>query len=903
MEAPKKRRAAWWLIPLAVILALGVLSLFVYAHYMQYAELGSSFTKVFWTDFSVGVCVWGTTFVLILLLLTINFQFIRKHLQTMEGSFDFLDKWWIYLIVHTVLAAVTASLVSEPIAERFLPFSNSMWFGMGDPIFHQDVGYYVFQRPLYIASINGLLSICMAMVGITLLSYVVYYAIYDFYKMKALLKERRVMMHLVFLITLCFLVKATQYRFMVEDILFQENKEFFGAGYTDIHVWLPYYRVAPWLLLGVAAGTMVCLFRKKLMGAVACVCIYPLTLVATMVVAGMVQLLVVAPNEVAMEIDNITSNINMTRAAYDLDHITEIDFQPRESLTAEDILENGGTIDNIRLTDFTQTLLSANQLQAIKNYYRFTDMDIVTYDIGGKQTAVMLGARELDTERLEESAKNYTNMRMRYTHGSGVAMSPVNRITEQGQPYMLMKDIPTRSIEGAPEVTEPRIYYGELAEDYVIAGTKDGEVDEASGGSVYRYNGSGGIPMNLWNRLVFSAYYRDFRMLFSSQITSESRLMLNRNIMERVQKAAPFLQFDQDPTIVVDGEGRLKWIVDGYTTTAYYPYAQRSIGGFNYIRNSVKAVVDAFDGSVQLYVIDGEEPIIKSYRNIYPTLFEEGELPEDLAAHTRYPEYLFQLQAEMLKKYHMTDPQAFSQKRDLWSFSKEKYDANKPSRDVVPYYNLLKIRGEKEEELVLMIPYTPVNKDNMLAWLAVRCDGDRYGELVLYRFPGNQNVYGTYQVENRIDNDPVISQDLALWSQGGSSVVRGNMLVIPVEDSLLYVEPVYITSGDEENTLPEIKRVIVAYGDKLVAEPTLNESLEKLFGVNRPVIEGSMETMNDAILRAVMLFDEVQASSAEQDWETFGINMKQLEETMAELKAKLEEQETQPQAEEETDDR
>jgi hypothetical protein len=366
-------------------------------------------------------------------------------------------------------------------------------------------------------------------------------------------------------------------------------------------------------------------------------------------------------------------------------------------------------------------------------------------------------------------------------------------------------------------------------------------------------------------------------MLVSGYITPESKILLNRNILKRVQRVAPFLEYDDDPYIVITGDGKLKWIIDIYTTSNYYPYSQ-SIGNINYIRNSAKAVVDAYDGTVEFYITDRSDPIINVYNNIYPDLFNKDKLPEDMAQHIRYPEQLFKIQAQIFRKYHMTNPVAFYNKADLWEISQEKYRGQ--SKNVDPYYNLMKLPDiSTREELVLMIPYTLVKKENMVSWLAVRSEGDSYGQMVLYKFPKGINVYGTMQIENRIDSNPDISRELSLWDQGGSSVIRGNLLVIPINNSLLYVEPIYITAANE-SSLPEVKRIVVAYGDQIVMEPTLERALNVLFGGAQPVVPSKGESVTDIIERALKTFQDVKAYTRENDWENFGKAFKQLDDIM-----------------------
>ncbi|MDR0406121.1 MAG: UPF0182 family protein, partial [Clostridiales bacterium] len=824
-------------IPLKGIIAIAaffvlfaVIAVFsgIYTDYIELREVGANFTDVFWRDFNVNAVTMSIAFLIFFTLILSNLLVIRGNLLSVDPSFSYLKKAAPLVAVSFAVGIVSADYARRMIADAFLPFLTSEWFNLGDPIFHQDVGYYVFQRPFYIAITNTLLSFGVFFVIFTAIVYIVLYARFDFYNLKRLLKEKGIVAHQITSVVVYFLLKAASYRFQSENILYDANKEFVGGSYIGINVWIPFYRILPALLIIIVVMTIIFTLNSKYLQALMTVLVYPIALVVVALIAQTTQTLVVAPDEFAVEAAYLQKNIDFTRAAYGLDKVARYDFKADYNLTGQDIMDNPGTINNIRLIDYSQTVKVANQIQSIRGYYQFTDTDIVPYELDGSLTAVAVSARELTTDRLDESAKNYINTKMKYTHGMGAVMNPISRVTEQGQPYFIIRDIPPRSIEGAPVIEEPRIYYGESMKDYVIVNTRDKELDEIETAG-YSYKGGAGIRLNFLNRLVYALKHGDFKLLISDQISANSRLLLNRSVLERVKMAAPFLTFDSDIYLLIDGAGKLQWVVDGYTTSAWFPYSQYS-GEVNYIRNSVKAVVDAYEGTVRFYVTDNDDPIIRSYRRIYPTLFAPSDFPADLAAHTRYPETIFKIQAEMLKKYHLDNSADFYQKRGIWAVAREKGEGDK-FVNVEPYYNLMKVIGGEKEELVLMQPYTLVNKDNMVSWLAARCGGGNYGQLVCYDFSQEENVYGSYQIENRIDNDPAISQDLTLWSQGGSSVVRGNLLVIPVKNSILYVEPIYISSGSDYGQLPEVKRIVLAYGEKVVAKPTLDEALRAMFGV------------------------------------------------------------------------
>lgn len=873
----KRQKILIWSLVIIALVLIGGWASSLFIRYMKIAEIGQAFTKVFWTNFNVELVTQGIAIVIIFVLVLINCIIMRSNLLNIDSEFSYLKRNIPILLVSFVVALVASGFVREMVASKFLPFANSEWFNQGDPIFNQDVGYYVFQRPFMMALLSSVGGIMLFLTAFNVLGYAALYARYDIYRFKDILKEKAILIHVVISIALYFTVKACTYKFLAEDILFNAGKEFTGAGFTDIKVWLPYYNFAPYFLILVVACAIYFALKMKLKSAILAVFSYPALWVIMAIIASTVQALYVAPNELAVQAPYLSYNIELTRKAYALDKMVSKDFKVTYDLNKNDILKNTDTVDNIRLIDYDQTLKVMNQNQVIRPYYEFKQADIVTYELNGKKTAVFLSAREMNQEKLDQSAKNYINLKMKYTHGSGVVMNPVNSITEEGLPQSIIKDVPTRSIEGAPQVKQPRIYFGEGTNDYVIANTKGKELDDID--PDYTYDGQAGIQLNFLNRLIFSVIYGDFNILISDQIQDSSKILLNRNIIDRVRTAAPFLNIDQDACILIDNDGRLKWVVDGYTSTDKYPYAQKT-GNYNYIRNSVKAVVDAYDGTVQFYIMDKTDPIIKAYARAYPTLFQEGELPDDIASHLRYPEQLFKVQANMLRKYHLTDTTDFYQKKGMWAISKEKYE-NDNNREVAPYYNLMKVDKDKNTELVLMSPFTLVGKDNMVSWLAVQCEKDGYGQLINYNFPINESIYGTAQIESNIDADANISADMTLWRQGGSTVVRGNLLVVPIESSLLYVEPVYI-SATGDAAIPQLKRVIVAYGQRVVMTPTLNEALKKLFDVNRQTEENDA-TINDIISRVVSVYDQYKSFAANGDWESMGKAQKELETAIGEL--------------------
>ena len=465
-------------------------------------------------------------------------------------------------------------------------------------------------------------------------------------------------------------------------------------------------------------------------------------------------------------------------------------------------------------------------MQALRQYYEFNDVDVDRYIVDGQRRQVMVAARELVADRLNEDAQTWVNRKLVYTHGYGVAMSPVELVTSDGLPEFYVQDLPPR---GVIDLTVPQVYFGELTNDYVIGRTNMEEFDFPQGGGnvTTRFSADTGIDMTFWNRVLFALRFADINLVLNQDITSESQLLWRRNIVDRVQTLAPFLQFDQDPYVVVGEDGRLYWIIDAYVTSNRFPYSEPYFGRFNYIRNSVKVVIDAYDGMPTFYVVDPSEPITAAYARIFPALFQPLEaMPEFLLRHIRYPTDLFSVQAEMYRTYHMTDATDFYNKEDLWSWPEEVF-YNEP-QPMEPYYVLMQLPDSDSLDYMQILPFTPANRENMVAWMAAQSDPDKYGDKLVYNFGKDSLFFGPKQIEARIDQDPAISAQLSLWNQQGSSVLRGNLLVIPIGDSLLYVEPLYLQA--QNGRIPELKRVILATADRVVMAENLGLALIQLFG-------------------------------------------------------------------------
>jgi uncharacterized membrane protein (UPF0182 family) len=620
--------------------------------------------------------------------------------------------------------------------------------------------------------------------------------------------------------------------------------------------------------------------------------LYGLVLLGGEGYATALQRFVVTPNEQDRETPFMQFNIAATREAFGLDKVAERELHGEASLTKQDIENNRATLDNVRLWDHQPLLDTFGQIQEIRTYYDFVSVDNDRYDINGQSRQVMLSARELNPAALPN--RTWVNERLVFTHGHGLTLGPVNQVTSEGLPVLFVRDLPPVTTVDI-NISEPSIYFGELVNDYVIVHTKAQEFHYPKGDdNVYtQYAGSGGVPLNSWwKKLLFAAHFRNYQILLSDDITTESRLMFDRQIRRRVAKIAPFLLLDEDPYPVVS-DGRIFWIQDAYTASDRYPYSTAS-GGVNYIRNSVKVVIDAYQGSVRFYVAETSDPIAQTLAKIFPNLLKPlGDMPADLRKHVRYPEGIFQIQASVYATYHMTNPAVFYNKEDQWEAPA--VDSNGETARMAPYYTMMKVPGEQTAEFIQMLPFTPRRRDNLASWMVARSDGEHYGKLEVFAFPKQTLVFGPQQVVARINQDQVISPQITLWNQQGSQVIQGTLMVIPIEESLIYVRPLYLRA--QTGRIPELTRVIVAYQNKIVMEPTLDLALARLFGqsdrtppqktaatapappstTTPPSFEQLAAEARDVYQRAI----EAQRAG---DWAKYGEEIKRLGELLERLK-------------------
>lgn len=872
--------------------------------------------------FSAGLIAFAFLFINLLLALRSKVPWMASIPEALIGQ---------RILVNDRIVRKTGIVVSFAIALfiGFLSFGNwqdvlkfilAVPFGQSDPIFNKDISFYTFSLPVY----SFTLGLIKTLVLISLITCGIIYFLRGSLNLTSILgnidlarlngrldtssiklgddkkTNRKARLHISILLSFFLLTIASGTYLSLYSLLLGESGPVFGAGFTDatiivpiLHISVFIYGLAAFLALfyGVSGRIL------PLLGAIF------LTVVvgfASTAIPAVFQKLIVAPNELVKETPFIKNNIAASRKAYGLDQVEEREITANKPITASDIEANNLTIKNVRLWDREPLLSTFSQIQEIRTYYEFISVDNDRYQIGNELRQIMLSPRELSSDSLPN--KNWINEQLTFTHGYGIAAGPVNEVTPEGLPVLFVKDLPPRSEVKELTISRPEVYYGEMPNEYVIVRTKSKEFDYPKGEeNVYTtYSGKGGIEINSFmRRLLYSVHFSSLKLLLSSDITSESRILYYRNIKERVLKIVPFLTLDRDPYLVIDN-GKIYWILDAYTSTDRYPYSQPlSLNGstVNYIRNSVKVVLDAYDGSVKFYQADPNDPIIKTYARIFPKVFRPlSEMPEGLASHLRYPEDIFTLQTVIYTTYHMDDPQIFYNKEDQWEIPVVAYGEEQQARTqtqaMAPRHMIMKLPDESKEEFILMLPFTPRAKDNLSAWMVARNDGEQYGKLVVYRFPKDKLVFGPKQVIGRINQDAEVSRQISLWDQRGSQVIQGILSVIPIEESLIYIRPLYLKA--EAGKIPELKRVIVAYENKIAMEETLEAGLSKIFGtsanqsqtiIQLPVATTTVDMSREDLLQeATEVYEAALRAQREGDWARYGEEIKKLGEVLNKLK-------------------
>ncbi len=838
---------------------------------------------------AIFAAVWAVSFAAILAsaLAAIRLSREREHLHVVHRPEQIAEvnlpeliralseriPWRAIAIGAAALLAILPAQGEAGGWDTYLKALFGVPFGVGDHAFGRDVGFYVFTLPLLEDLRDLFLMVLFLCAAVAVAIYWARGAL-DFRESPPRVAPGAAA-HLSLLLGLFFLHRALNYWLARYGLPLHTNGVVFGLRYVDHLLWQP----GLWLLVGLAvlaAGLCAANLGERglRLPVIAFVGVFGTSL-ALSLVQPVIERLWVKPDELRIEKPYLARNIEMTRHAYDLDGVDVKPFAGLGKLTQASLEADAPTIKNIRLWDPRPLIATYRQLQEIRLYYDFKDVDIDRYRIEGSYTQVMLSPRELNVARLPENAQTWVNRHLKFTHGSGLVMSPVNRKDAEGLPVFYLKNIPAES-DVKIKVANPAIYFGEEPDNYAIVNSATPEFDYPHGSdNVFAfYQGRGGIPVaGLARRLLFSFFFRDINLLVTDNIVAKSQVMIRRNIITRLSALAPFLSLDHDPYVVIHG-GRLVWIIDAYTTSDHYPYSQRNADGLNYIRNSVKAVIDAYDGTTTLYVADPGDPVIKTWQRIFPSLFKPiSAMPGELRRHIRYPEDFFLVQADIYRTYHMTDPQVFYNREDQWGFPRENYGGQ--TVPMQPYYVIMRLPGERREEYMLMLPMVPQGRDNMIAWLAARCDGADYGHLFEYEFSKDRLFYGPYQIQARINQSPGISRQLSLWNQMGSKVILGNLMVIPVQDSLLYVEPLYIRA--ENGQLPELQRVIASYRDQVVMGETLGATLDALFtGGPAPLPPPGIARAAPPAPAAAEHYNRALAALKAGNWTEFGAEMQQL---------------------------
>ncbi len=936
------------LVLLLFLMLIGFITDFLWFKELDYVSV--FFTKLF-TQLKIGIPV----FVIVTFLAYVYLKFLKRGYIKKVVSNEEVNHGRLNLIswgLAAIYGGVTTYFAVTRMWFQFLQFTNSSSFDIKDPLFDKDISFYVFKLG-FIESANEL--IILLLIAFALLTVIYYSVLlsmrtpqifeeteddsyneepdedrYDGsgfntggfsqgfgnvndifgkfagqfnkkgsfnrapkkkkqfddnnFKMLISIAEKQ----LIIVGVLFFIMVGVNFFLKQYNLLFGSTGAVYGAGFTDVNITLWVYRAIIVLSVIAAIGFAVGIAKRKVKPAV----IAPvLMLVIGLGGTGasiLVQNLIVTPDEINKESKYLERNIEYTQYAYDLNDVDMKSFAATEDLTSEDISNNSETISNIRINDYAPTKTFYNQTESIRQYYSFNDVDVDRYNINGDYTQTYLSAREIDEEKISDT---WLNKHLKYTHGYGVTLSRVDKITASGQPDVLIGGIPPKSSVEEIDITQPEIYFGELTNNYVLVNTSEEEFDYPDGNSnkYTKYKGDAGIDLGLLNRFMFAVREKSLKMLVSSNINSDSRIIINRNISQRVKEIMPYLEYDNDPYMITEN-GKLYWIIDAYTYTSMYPYSEPYAleSPTNYIRNSVKVVIDAYDGTTTYYVVDEEDPIAQTFKNIYPDLFKGLEdMPAEIKAHIRYPNTLLNIQAQVYQRYHMNDVKVFYQNEDLWEISSEIYGTKE--QKMTPNYYIMKLPGEEKAEFVNTIPFTPKDKKNLMGLLVARSDGDEYGNLVLYQMPKSKTVYGPMQVEAQIDQNTEISKEFSLWNSSGSTYSRGNLFIVPIEDSLLYIEPVYLEATN--SSIPEVKRVIVVYGDRIAYEATLAEALNSLFGEGSAQESGGGEegesgassggsdelSQSEIIANAQEAFNNAQQAQQNGDWAKYGEYLNELE--------------------------
>ncbi len=961
-KSPRKGFAAFIMV-LAILMAVIVMMVGFFTDWLWFGDLG--YTSVFWKKLVTELEIAIPVFVVMTLLMRFYLRTLKKGYFSKIESHEIPNERRINGVSWLLSLAFGIGMSISSASGTWLTFLKSRYstdFGLKDPLFGLDIGFYIFQLD-WLDIVNELILIAViGMVIVTLIYYaylltvrtpdiftrediideepeefeeeeedeepkVIYRTPLDYSVIGRMFKASKKAVDtafdknhkkkrgrttdinnsnvdrlmsiasgkLIVLGVIFYLMLAVDFFLRQFDLLHAHTGVVYGAGFVDVNITLWLYRVI--MVLCVVGAVTLAIHIKK--GEITKLLKLPVIMVLVFALGtglgNLVQSLVVSPDEINKESKYLENNIEYTRHAYDIDDVRVANFKADDSLNADKIMHAEDTIGNIRINDYGPVEDFYNQTQSIRQYYSFNDVDIDRYDIDDSITQTYLSAREIDEEKISDT---WINKHLKYTHGYGAAVSQVDTVTPSGQPDVIEGNIPPETNVDVLKIKRPEIYFGELTNDYIIVNTKESEFDypDGSENKYTNYEGKAGIKLNILNRILYAIKEGNIKILVSSNINSKSRIVYIRNVVQRVEKIMPYLAYEEDPYMTII-DGNLYWILDAYTTSDKYPYSEpynAENSTTNYIRNSIKVVVDAYNGSVDFYIVDDNDPIAKTYQKIYPKLFKSADqIPDGLREHLRYPNAMFNIQAGVYTKYHMDEVKVFYQKEDLWDIAHQIYGTDEVVME--PSYYIFNLPDTKEgAEFINMIPFTPKSKQNMTAIMMARNDGDNYGQLIVYTMPKNKTVYGPMQIEAQIDQNTEISKEFSLWASSGSTYKRGDLFVIPIGTSLLYVEPVYLEASNQ--AIPEVKRVIVAYQDRIAYESTLSEALMSLFGGTiEEDSKGSISEDSDGagagasnsvkalIRKAQNAYDKALAAQREGDWEGYGKYINLLEQYLNKL--------------------
>ncbi|SFB46161.1 UPF0182 family protein [Clostridium frigidicarnis] len=897
------KKKKYFLLSIFIFIALVMFFLNNIANFViniqWFSNLG--YLSVYFTKLKAVLKLMIPLFLISFIFIYFYYKSLRKsfiktnHIHEISSSRKKTEKI-IFLVSNCAVSFILAYSTAMRYWSTILQFSNSKNFDVKDYIFNKDVSFYIFKLPLIQSILNTLIIFVIVLIVITFIFYGLFLvkdniSSIEFTDHKSKVKHLKGkltnlagrQLAVLFLIGLIFI--ALNFVLKTYYLVYSPRGIAFGASYTDVKVTLLFYRVIAIICLCMAIIVFLNVRKHNFKPVFISIALVVILLVAENLTSLGVQRFIVKANEMELEKPYLNYNIEMTRKGFNVENIESRDFDVKNDLTKNGLKDNKDIFENLKINSVSPTLSFYNQVQVIRYYYNFNDIDVDRYNINGNYNQVFIAPREINIDAIEPNT--WINKHLKYTHGYGVVMNKVNSVSEQGQPNFIMKDIPVENNTNI-EIENPRIYFGENTDYYAITNTKTDEFDAPKGGEnqTNRYDGKDGVKLNFANKVLFALKEKDINILLSNDITSDSKLIMRRNIMERVESIAPFLKYDTDPYTVINN-GKLYWIIDAYTTSNKYPFSE-PYNGINYMRNSVKVIVDAYDGTTDFYVVDNTDPIIKCYEDIFNGLFKDvSEMPKGFKEHFKYPQEMFSLQSKVLEKYHMTDPYIFFNGEDLWQISKNGLNLtdsetkdDEQKNNEVPYV-VTRLPGEDKTEMVMLNYFNMRSKQNMVSIFAAKMDGDDYGKLILYKFPPQKTIYSPMLFNNTIRQDDYISKEIKLWQSNNSDVILGETIIIPIQNSLLYIEPLYIVANNSSG-IPEMKRVIMYNGNKVVIEENIEKAIESLFGASdkQPGKENANESQqstpedgsieNNEVKKAKDLFNKALEAQKSGDWSKYG---------------------------------